>query len=557
MKSKHNIKTYLLLLLFISLVFAQTLQRNENLIKVSDGRIIEFNKLSKVPQNQNDFTSKFKTNKNHQKDNSLFPNKSDKKIINDKSIDNKNSNGKGYINLNNSIEEERNIEYNQHLRKIPNNQKFRNISTSLSLRGSSDSLSFRKTPINHTLKSSPINIIIREQSQTYIPSPIPVNQSLRTPTDSSLRGSYSSKSNRLEIDDISKKPSLYYDNNPHKQSPKSDTQAFDIDSPKTNPQGPNNSFNLQDSTPSSRLNTQSGSEQTSVDTSNINNNNINLNLYNLTNLLDQIFSKEGNNFKKREIKKNEIRTDAWKDTFRNILNQEALSIIEKPSNNYITNKNSDFFRDFIIKLPLLYDLIYGNRKIRPPDKPVETQPYDSKEDDEGYYKKSVGLLKSILKSFPDLNNSTVNVVIITNIGDKISPRKNEEVSKDSNDKKPTYYYNGMDPRYQKEFEKIRKKYNYNIGLELAQIRKLFLKKEYSLVLKKLHQLEEIDPYNTRVKNIIGSTYYKIGFYEFAQRYWQESIYLDPNQPLVEAYLDRISQYGSNNKYDLDTDIIDP
>lgn len=554
MKSKYNIKTYLLLLLFISPVFAQTLQRNGNLIKLNDGRIIEYNKLSKASQNQNDFTfklkanKKLKTNKNHQKNGNLFQNKSNKKIINDKNIDNKNNNGKEFISLNNSIEEERNIGYNQYLKGIPNNQNLRSASTSLFLRGNSDSLSFRETSINQTLKSSPINIIIHEQSQSYIPSPIPVNQSLRTPTDSSLRGSYSSKSNRLEIDDISKKPPLYYDNNPHKQSPKSDTQAFDIDSLKTD-QNPNNSFNLQDSTPSSRLNTQ--------DTSNINNNNINLNLYNLTNLLDQFFSKERNNFKKREIKKNEIRTDAWEDTYRNILNQEALSIIKKPSNNHITNKNSDFFHDFIIKLPLLYDLIYGDRKIRPPDKPVETQPYDSQKDDEGYYKKSVGLLKSILKSFPDINKNTVNVIIITNAGEKISPRKNEEASKGSNNKGLTDYYNGIDPQYQKEFEKIRKKYNYNIGLELAQIRKLFLKKEYSLVLKKLHQLEKIDPYNTRIKNIIGSTYYKIGFYEFAQRYWQESIYLDPNQPLVEAYLDRISQYGSNDEYDLDADIIDP
>ncbi len=487
MKSKHNIKNYLLLLLFISLVFAQTLQRNGNLIKPSDEKIIKYNKLSKVSQNQNDFTFKFKAdkrfkaNKNHQKNDNLFHNKS-----------NKNNNEKESINLNNSIEEERNIGYyNQYSRGIPNNQNLRNTSTSLFLRDNSDSLSFRETPINQTLKSFPINIIIYEQSQAYIPSPIPVNQSLRTPTDSSLRGSYSSKSNRLEIDDISKKPPLYYDNNPHKQSPKSDTQAFDIDSLKTD-QNPNNNFNPQDSAPSSRLNTQ--------DTSNINNNNINLNLYNLTNLLDQFFSKERNNSKKREIKKNEIKTDDWEDTYRSILNQEALRIIKKPSNNYITNKNSDFFHDFIIKLPLLYDLIYGDRKIRPPDKPVESQPYDSQKDDEGYYKKSVGLLKSILKSFPDINKNTVNVIIITNIGEKISPRKNEETSKDSNNNKGlTDYYNGIDSRYQKEFEKIRKKYNYNIGLELAQIRKLFLKKEYSLVLKKLHQLEEIDPYNTRIK----------------------------------------------------------
>ena len=78
-----------------------------------------------------------------------------------------------------------------------------------------------------------------------------------------------------------------------------------------------------------------------------------------------------------------------------------------------------------------------------------------------------------------------------------------------------------------------------LAIELLKIIALIKDKSYGPALKNLGKLKEIFPQNTRIWNIEGSIYYKLKFYEFALKTWQKSLALNPDQPLVERFVDRL------------------
>lgn len=47
------------------------------------------------------------------------------------------------------------------------------------------------------------------------------------------------------------------------------------------------------------------------------------------------------------------------------------------------------------------------------------------------------------------------------------------------------------------------------------------------------------PQNTRVCNMIGSIYYKMGQFDAAREFWQRSLNTNPKQPQVESYLHKL------------------
>lgn len=82
---------------------------------------------------------------------------------------------------------------------------------------------------------------------------------------------------------------------------------------------------------------------------------------------------------------------------------------------------------------------------------------------------------------------------------------------------------------------------------LVRATNLFQKKRYEEAMKLLDAAEQIAPQSPQVKTMKGSLFFQMGWTNFARRYWEESLALDPQQAKVASYLRGLPQAEADSK----------
>ena len=76
-------------------------------------------------------------------------------------------------------------------------------------------------------------------------------------------------------------------------------------------------------------------------------------------------------------------------------------------------------------------------------------------------------------------------------------------------------------------------------LMIAKANQHFQKKNYQAALEILTELHDNYPARARVCAMLGSIFYKLKDNNLARKYWEESLFIDSNQPQVKAYLEKL------------------
>lgn len=76
-------------------------------------------------------------------------------------------------------------------------------------------------------------------------------------------------------------------------------------------------------------------------------------------------------------------------------------------------------------------------------------------------------------------------------------------------------------------------------LMIAKANQHFQKKNYQAALELLTELHDNYPARARVCAMLGSIFYKLKDNNLARKYWEESLFIDGNQPQVKAYLEKL------------------
>ncbi len=79
----------------------------------------------------------------------------------------------------------------------------------------------------------------------------------------------------------------------------------------------------------------------------------------------------------------------------------------------------------------------------------------------------------------------------------------------------------------------------DLAIEYLRITKYIKSKNYELALKRIAKVKDLYPDLTRLYNMEGSIYYKLKFYELAVKSWKKSLEINPEQPLVESFVERL------------------
>jgi tetratricopeptide (TPR) repeat protein len=70
-------------------------------------------------------------------------------------------------------------------------------------------------------------------------------------------------------------------------------------------------------------------------------------------------------------------------------------------------------------------------------------------------------------------------------------------------------------------------------------KKYFSQKRYDAAMDQLNHAEKIQPEDSLIKSMKGSLFYIRGMKEDARRYWEDSLRINPQQPTIQAYLDKL------------------
>ena len=112
----------------------------------------------------------------------------------------------------------------------------------------------------------------------------------------------------------------------------------------------------------------------------------------------------------------------------------------------------------------------------------------------------------------------------------IIPQKEEDKKKEGKDDLE------RDPA---SFQKMPKP---DLATLLMQANHFYHKKEYKKLLSVLNKAEKFYPKAHRVKTMKGSLFYSLGWKDLAEQQWKSSLDLEPNQPSVRKYMDRIGSF---------------
>ena len=75
---------------------------------------------------------------------------------------------------------------------------------------------------------------------------------------------------------------------------------------------------------------------------------------------------------------------------------------------------------------------------------------------------------------------------------------------------------------------------------LLEANDLYHKKKYKRLLSILNRAEKFYPKNSHIKTMKGSLFYSLGWKDLATQNWKNSLDIEPNQPEVRMYMEKIN-----------------